>query len=93
MAIKLGRLVTYLKRLLPIKSYGSKNTWSCEITRQFKNISFTMTMFVATKLDRVVTYYESLPIQCPLIPQSRGLVNSYDKLNTLYLHFHKTYGD
>ena len=38
MAIKLGRLVIYPKRPLPITSHGSWNTWTREITRQTKNI-------------------------------------------------------
>ena len=38
MVIKLGRLVTYAKRPLSIKSHGSWNTWTREIMRQIKNI-------------------------------------------------------
>ena len=32
MATKLGRMITYLDGLLPIKSCGPLITWSCEIT-------------------------------------------------------------
>ena len=38
MAIKLGRMVTYLDLLLPIKSNDHVFTWFCEITWQTKNI-------------------------------------------------------
>ena len=34
MAAKVGRIVTYLERLLPIMSYEGSITWSCVITRQ-----------------------------------------------------------
>ena len=38
MATRLGRMVTYLRRLLPIKSHDPLNTWSCKIAWQTKII-------------------------------------------------------
>ena len=37
MATKLGRMVTYLDGLLPIKSHDPLITWSCEIPGQIKS--------------------------------------------------------
>ena len=36
---KIGRLVTYLELLLPMKPHGPVITWSCMITTQMKTIS------------------------------------------------------
>ena len=43
MATKRGRMMTYLERLLPIKSNGHINTWSCNITWQTKIIIYSLT--------------------------------------------------
>ena len=62
-ATKLGKMVTYDERLLPIKSHDLLITWSCEITWQTKNIS-TTAMSLTTKIGRLVTYLEGpLPIE------------------------------
>ena len=48
-------------------------------------------MPIATKPDRVVTYNEELPsikLQDPGLP---GLARPLDKLNTLYVYYHKTF--
>ena len=63
MATKLGRLVTYFKTLLPIKQNGWV-TWSFEILWQIK-IIFSPKMLLATKLDRVITYYGRLSLITP----------------------------
>ena len=50
-------------------------------------------MPIANKLNKAVIYDEELPpikLNDPLI--MCGLVRSNEKLNTLYLHFQKTYG-
>ena len=61
-------------------------TWSCQITRQTKNIPL-LPKWLTTKLARVVTTNEELPFS-HLNFQSRGLGRTSDKLNMLYLHFH-----
>ena len=58
-AIKLGKMVTYLEGLLPIKSHGPFITWSWEITWKKKHIS-TTTVPMATKHGSVTTYLEGL---------------------------------
>ena len=57
---KLGRLLTYFKGLLSIKSHDPLITWSCEITRQTKN--HVSLVLIATEIGRVVTYYEELAL-------------------------------
>ena len=60
-ATKLGRMVTSLTRVLPIKSDGSCVSCSYEILWRFKNTS-TITMLMVNKCDRVLTYYKRLPL-------------------------------
>ena len=71
MTIKLGRMATYLEKLLAIKSCDTLIT-SCKVSLLFdrvvmrnhvknENYICTITMPAATKLGRVVTYHEGLP--------------------------------
>ena len=55
MATKLGRMVTYLEGLLPIKSHDTLTSW---ILRDH-NI-FTITVPIATNRGRILTYLEGL---------------------------------
>ena len=59
MAIKTGRMETYLEGLLSINSHDPLITWPFEIMCQTKIIISTVP--TATKLCRVVTYIEELP--------------------------------
>ena len=43
---------------------------------------------MATKLGRMVTYLEGLPIKSSAL----GVAKSRDKLKPLYLHYHSAYG-
>ena len=54
---KLGRVLSYLKGLPPVKSHGSWVKWSCKIMWQIKNIP-TTTEAMVTKFGRAVTYHE-----------------------------------
>lgn len=54
MASKPGRLVTYLKTLLPIKSHGL-----ARLRDKFKTF-FILTVLITTKLGRIVNYSEGL---------------------------------
>ena len=73
MDTKLGRMVTYLDGFLPVKSHDALVTWSYRIMWQTKIRShglarscenkkyiFTTTIFMATKLGRMVTYLDYL---------------------------------
>ena len=59
-ATKLGRMITYLDRLLAIKSHDLLITWSCEITWQTNHFISTTTVPKATKLFRMVIHLERL---------------------------------
>ena len=76
MATKLGRLVTYLKWLLPIKSYDSKSRGLVRSLVKLR-LHFSHTILMATKLDRMVTYYEILQLityHDPSIPWSYEVI-------------------
>ena len=71
MATKLGRMVTYLERLLTIKSYNTLIAWSRKVTNKDHYISNT-TVFMATKLGRIMSYLNRLlPIKI-LVPLVTG---------------------
>ena len=83
MTRKLRRMMTYLERLLPIKSHDSLITWSCEKTK-------TITVSMATKLDMLLTFLERLPpIKLLLWPHvwSHRLARSREKLQLLFLSY------
>ena len=62
MTTKLGRTVTYLNGLLPIKSLDPLITWSCKVTWQAQDNYISPTIMpIATKLDRMMTYLRRLP--------------------------------
>ena len=65
------------------------NTWSCEVTRQIKNIS-TTTMSMVIRLALMVTYIEELP----LIKSHPSIAWSYEvtwKIKyVIYIHLHLT---
>ena len=62
MSTKLGRILTYLDGLLAIKTNDPLIMWSCEMTWQTKAIiSQNTTVYVATKLGRMMTYLKQLP--------------------------------
>ena len=93
MATKLGTMVTYLDKLLPIKSYDPLIMWSCNITWQIKNhyIS-TIRVPMTTKLNKMVNYLDGLlPVKSYNLC-SCGVVRSRDKRKLLYLHYHSAYG-
>ena len=79
MTTKLGMVVTYLRRLVPIKSYNSWVTCSYRITWQ----TILSAVSMAIKLDSMATY---------LTLWSSGFARSYDKLKPLYLHYHNAHG-
>ena len=58
MTSKLGRMVTYLDGLLPIKSGDPLIAWPCETMRLAKTIVSSQSM--STKLGRIVTYLQDL---------------------------------
>ena len=60
MATKLGRMITYLIGVLPIKSHGTLIMRTSEITFQKKTTISTVRMPMATKLGRMVTYLNGL---------------------------------
>ena len=61
MATKLGRMMTYLDWLLPIKSHDHMITWSCKITWQTKVIIYPLTpIFMGINFGRVGIYNEEL---------------------------------
>ena len=53
-------MVTYYKKLQPIKSHKPLNTWFVRSRDELKKIISTTTMPMATKPDRVVTYNKEL---------------------------------
>ena len=46
MATKRSRMMTYLERLLTLKSHDHAITWSCEITRQTNHISNYKSLYI-----------------------------------------------
>ena len=53
MTTKLGRMMTYLDEILPIKSNDPLITWSCEITWQSKTIIPTLPQFLCSPDDDI----------------------------------------
>ena len=60
MAAKLGRMVTCLNGLLPLKSHNPLSTWSYEIMSETKTTICTIRVPMATKLVRMLTYFDGL---------------------------------
>ena len=79
MATELERMVTYANGFSPIKSHDLLIMWSCEITRQSKNISPPVAGWLLT-MRGFFPCYSTL--------WSDGLVRSCAKLKPLYLHYH-----
>ena len=71
MATKLGKMVSYLDGLKPIKSHDSLITWFCKVRLQTNHYFSTTRVFDATRRDRMIliTY-----------PDKRLLVKSLDPL-------------
>ena len=61
MVARLGKVVTYDKKLQPIKSHNLLNMWSHDLVINEKNFVSTITIPVDTKSGRVVTYNNALP--------------------------------
>ena len=83
--------MTYYEKLPLIKSHDPLNAWPSEVAWQIKNIHYHNVM--ATKPGMVVTCNEELPSiksQGPLKAKC-CLPSSRDKLNILYLYYHKSY--
>ena len=91
MATKLGRMVIYLERLLPIKSHDHIITWSWKITWETKNISLLPQCLWAQNLAGWwLTLRSSYP--CYFTLWSSGIGKLRDKLKSLYLHYHNVFG-
>ena len=58
MATKLGRMVTYLDRILRIRPYDTMIMGSCHVTNE--NYIFTARVLMDTKICRMVTYLDAL---------------------------------
>ena len=89
---KLGMLMTYLERLLPIKSDDSLVSWFCKITWQVKNISAT---FYKNIDGRQTWQGGDSPWGTPTksVTWSYKLeVNTHNKLQLLNLSYHNTCG-
>ena len=80
LANKLGMMVTYLDRLLPITSYDPLISWFCKITCHTKTISIT-TVLTTTKLGRMVT------LQRYDVTWGEALIKLYDNTNTFSWEF------
>ena len=98
MALKLGRMLTYLERLLPTKSHDDIITRTCKITWQEKHYITNTKMLIVTKLGRDVIYHEGVL----LINSNVHLVTWYCKITwqtkaIIYLlsqnYSHKTWQD
>ena len=85
-------MVTYLDRLLPLKSHGFLITCSCGITCQAKTIIFSLSsrnqVPMTTKRGRMVTHLEELIAIKSF--KHFNFVRSRDKLKPLYLHYKST---
>ena len=60
MAMTFGGMVTYHEGLLTIKSHNVLIMWSCKVMWQTKIIISSTRVSMTTKLDRMVTYFETL---------------------------------
>ena len=81
MAIKLGKIVTYLERPPSIKWQEALITWSCKITWQTKTIISQLPKKpIATKLGRMVLDQ--------MVLWWRDLLRLRDKLKPPYLQYH-----
>ena len=60
MAMTFGGMVTYHEGLLTIKSHNVLIMWSCKVMWQTKIIISSTRVTMTTKLDRMVTYFETL---------------------------------
>ena len=85
---KLGRMITYLDKFLPIQLHYPLITWSYKTTWQTKTIISPLTVSMATKIARMVIYLVRLLI---IKPYKTGLVRLRDK-NHLYLYYKSAYG-
>ena len=95
MATKLGRMITYLDSLLPLKSQDPLITWSCEITWQTKLLYIHVVLQSYVTNDHQTWQGGDIPWRAPthkLISQWRGFVRSRDMLKTLRLCLHSSNG-
>ena len=93
MTSNLGRVVTYLERLLPLKLNELVILWSCEIPWQTGGILFLLPQCQWIPNPGVwwLNFRGSYP-QSQRTFYSRGFTRSRDKLKALHLHYHKAYG-
>ena len=91
LATKLGRMVTYLDGLLPIKSHDPMIRWSFELTWHTKIIMSPITncLWLPNVAGLWLNLRSSYP--CYLGLWSRGLARSRDKLKSQCLHYHNDY--
>ena len=82
-ATKLGIMVAYLNRLLPIKSHDRLLTWCCGSPDKVKQ------SLRLKKFCRMVTYLEWLLTIKSLNPLSHGLTRSHGKQKVFYLHYQR----
>ena len=61
MATKPCRVATFTKELLSIKSKNPLINWYCKVMWQMKYVKYLLAHSLVIKLDRVVSYCESLP--------------------------------
>ena len=89
MATKLGRMITYLDRLLPIKGYDPLITWFCD---KPKLLYLQYHRIYGHQLGRMMTYLKRLPPIKLLDSWLCGLARSRDKLKPFYLHYYSAHG-
>ena len=93
MVTKLGRMVTYLDGLLPIKSHDPLITCCCEIMWQPKIIiSLLPQCLWPYNLAGYWTTMRGFYSKYQSVLWSSGLERSRDKLKQLYLRYHNIYG-
>ena len=93
MATKLGRMVTYLHKFLPIKSHDLLFMWSSKITTQTKIIISPLPQCLWPRnLARWSFILMGSFLQNHMTLWLHGPVRSHGKLKTLYLHYHSVYG-
>ena len=86
-ATELGRMVTYLKRLLFIKSHGTLITWSCKIKLKLLHLQYHSAHGHQTWQDANLPWVASIH----KVIWSCCVARSCDKLKPSYLHYHSTY--
>ena len=93
MVTKLGRMVTYHEEppLIKLGSFNQVVLWG-HMTIQIVYITTDTRSMVTEESKVMVIYHEELPHRNSHTSLTCGCVNSSDKLKTLYLHFHNTYG-